>query len=233
MNMTDNLEIEPNKCEHCGRTFARPNTLLKHMCEHKRRYLDRDRPANRIGYHSWKYFFQQHHPSKKALSYKDFTNSNYYVAFVKFGTYCVDVKVVNTGTYTDYLLKNKIPIDNWTSDKIYTKYLVEYLRVEHHYDAVKRSIENMLDIAYAENINLSDVFRYVNTNKLCQLISNGRISPWVIYQSNTGKEFLSKLDVDHTNLIFEYIDPERWNIKFKREPGYVDDVKEIIDKIPL
>jgi hypothetical protein len=141
--------------------------------------------------------------------------------------------VISPAAYTEYLLKNRISIDDWSSDRVYTKYLIEYLKVEYHYDAVKRSVENLLDIAHAENINLSDVFRYVNANKLCHMISSGRISPWIIYQSVSGKEFLSKLDPYLTNMIFEYIDPEGWNSKFKRELEYVSDVKEIIDKIPL
>lgn len=233
MNTTVTPETEKNKCEHCDKIFVRHNSFLKHICEKKRRYLDRDCPPNRIGFHAWKYFFKQLHPNKKESSYNDFINSNYYTAFVNFGSFCVNVKVVSPSTYTDYLLKNRIPIAQWDSDRVYTSYLTDYLQVENHYDAVKRSIENMLDIAYAENINISDVFKYANTNKLCYMISSGKISPWVIYQSTSGKEFLSNLDEDHTNLIFEYIDPDRWNVKFKREPEYVNDVKEIINKIPL
>lgn len=233
MSMTNNQEIEQNKCEHCNRSFVRPTTFFKHMCEQKRRFMDKDKPGNRIGYNAWKEFYQRHHPNKRSLEYSDFMNSSYYSAFVKFGSYCVDIKAVNTGAYAVYLIKNQISIDNWASDRSYTKYLIEYLKVENCLDAVKRSIENLLDVSIEQNINLTDSFRYINSNKICYMITTGQISPWVLYQSDAGKQFLSSLDTSQTNLIFEYIDPERWNIKFKREPENVIDVRSILKGIPL
>lgn len=221
-----------NHCEHCNRTFVRSSTLLKHICEQKRRWLERDQPANRIAYASWQQFYSQYHPSKKNLGITEFIISAYYTAFVKFGIYCRDVKVINPQAYSSYLLKEKVPIDNWASDTSYTKYLVSYLRTEDSLDAVHRSIENMLDLAQTENIQLADIFRFVSTNKLCQMIASGRISPWLLYQSKTGTEFLSKLNDDQTNVVFEYIHPERWQIKFLKSTEEVEKVRALILAIP-
>lgn len=233
MNNNQAVDLQENRCEHCNRVFARPNTLLKHICEQKRRWLDKDRVSNRIGYSAWKNYFQTYHPSKKNTECQDFVKSNYFTAFVNFGTYCVDINAINPQAYSIYLLKNKVPIDSWNSDKSYTKYIIEYLKLENWHDAVKRSIETLLDITQKEGIMLSDAFRFVNTNRLCYLIASGKISPWVLYQSATGKEFLAKLDQSQTNLIFEYIDPEKWNIKFKREADSVNEVKILMRSIPL
>jgi hypothetical protein len=233
MSKNQETNTDENSCEHCGRVFVRSSTLLKHICEQKRRWLERDKPANRIGYASWREFYKQYHPSKKKLEYSDFISSAYYTAFIKFGIYCTDVKVINSLEYSSFLLRNKISVDNWTSDKHYTKYLVEYMRAENAMDAIKRSIDSMLTLTETENIQLSDFFKYVSQNKICQMITNGHISPWVLYQSTTGLEFLSKLNSDQTSLIFEYIDPEKWNIKFKREQEKVNEVKSVVEKIPL
>lgn len=235
MNMIVKQEndIEQRKCDHCNRVFVRENTLLKHICEQKRRWLDRDKLSNRIAYSAWKQYYQQHHPNKRSLEYKDFISNSYYGAFAKFGIYCAEVHAINPGAYAIYLVKNKVSIDNWASDKNYTKYLIEYLRLENHLDAVKRSLEHLVDIANDENIQLSDVFRFINSNKLCYMLTAGKISPWVLYHSKTGVEFLSKLDQSQTNLVIDYIDPEKWNIKFKRSPENVAEVKTILQGIPL
>lgn len=227
------VDSTANRCEHCGRTFLKEGTLFKHLCEQKRRWLDRDRPSNRIGYGAWKNFYNTHHPNKKNTSYQDFLKSNYYTAFVKFGSYCVDISAVNPAAYADHLLRNRVPIDTWTSDKVYTKYLTEYLRVEDCLDAVKRTVEVLLELSNTENIRLEDIFLYANTNKLCHLVTAGKISPWVLYHSRSGVEFLSKLDTGQTNLIFEYIDPQRWNIKFLREAENVSQVKDLLHKIKI
>lgn len=231
MKQTAEIKTDEYHCEHCRRSFVKPSSFAKHVCEPKRRWMDRDRPANRIAFAAWLKFYQQAQPSKKRREYTDFSSSAYYLGFLRYGTYCADIGVVNPLNYVDYLLKEKVPLDNWNSDKIYTKYLIFYLRSENELDAVKRSVTHMLNIAEDENIQLRDVFRYVNSNKICHLICSGKISPWVLYQSKSGIDFLSKLNDDQRGLIFEYIDPERWTIKFKKDAAAVKNVETVLAEI--
>lgn len=227
-NQETNTVVSLNSCEHCNRTFVRETTLFKHLCEQKRRWLDKDRPAFRIGFAAWIEFYASFQPSKKNKDVKTFISSPYYAAFVKFGSYCVDVRAVNTVEYIKYLISNKIPLDNWNTDRVYTKYLIEYLKLEDAFDAVKRSIQNIIELTQEENIQVQDIFRYVNANKICYLITTGRISPWVLYQSTSGIEFLEKLNSDQQKLVFEYIDPERWTIKFKRDQQLTEEIKQTL-----
>lgn len=225
--MNENAVIE-NRCDHCKKTFVKPGTLLKHMCEPKRRWMDRDRPANRIAYISWSKFYQQYQPRSKKKEYVDFTASPYYGAFVKYGAYCVDIGVVNPLMYIDWLLKEKVSIDNWTSDRIYERYLIEYIRLEDGMDAVKRSVDTLLQFAETDNIQIGDVLRYTNANKICHKIMSGKLSPWLLFNSESGQNFLSTLNPGQTEMIFEYINPDIWNIKFKRETQNVTDVRNLL-----
>lgn len=220
-------------CEHCGRSFVRESTLLKHLCEQKRRWDGRDSANSRIGYGAWNAFYTSIQPSKKQKDFKTFIASPYYSAFVKFGTYCCDVGVVNVQEYIRYLIKNNIPIDNWNSDRVYTTYLIDYIKTEDPYDAVRRSAEFMLKIARDENIQLRDVLRYVRPNKLCQHIVAGHISPWVLYLSDSGMQFLGALNDDQRSVVWDYIDTERWNIKFKRNYDTVEDIKNLVSQLEL
>lgn len=233
MNTKDAQVDEGSQCTHCGRKFLRSSTLQKHTCEQKRRWLDRERPANRIGYGAWRNFYETHHRGKRNLEYSDFASNSYYTAFVKFGSYCVDVSAINPTAYSIWLVKNRVPVDNWASDRSYTGYLIEYLRVEDPHEAVKRTVSNLLDIAQEQNIHLADVFRYTNTNRLTSLVIAGRISPWVIYHSTGGLEWLTGLDSGASGLILDYIDPEKWKIKFIKIPETVAEIKAILRKIPL
>ena len=72
------------------------------------------------------------------------------------------------------------------------------------------------------------MLRYVNANKVCQYIANGKLSPWILYQSNSGVEFLDTLNETQVKMILDYINPEQWAIKFKREPENVKQVKELL-----
>lgn len=204
---------------------------MRHVCEKKQRWADKDKPANRIAYEAWYTFLSYLQPSAKTnRDYRGFISSQYYSAFLKFGLYCVEVRVVNTQAYIRYVIKNNITIDNWTSDKVYTTYLVEYLLCEDANDAIKRSIDHMLTIANAENIKLNDVLRYSNKNMICHKIVSGHISPWILYLSECGNDFLSSLNTDQRNVVWDYINIDKWQSKFQRDQQLFNDIKQFLDR---
>lgn len=215
-------------CEFCGRSFIRESTVLKHICEYKHRWLEKDRPSNRIGFQAWIQFYKKNSASKKNKTYEEFIKSQYYAAFIKFGMYCVDANVINVSRYADWLVKNQIKIDTWNTDTNYTKFLVEYLRVEDPLDAIHRSIETCIELTIDQSILSKDVLRYANKNRVCFQITKGKISPWMLYHSESGLEFLASIDSTQQKMIMDYINPEQWAIKFKRNSDSVTQVKEIL-----
>ncbi len=126
-------------CEFCKREFLRESTIMKHMCETKDRWLSKDKQGNRIGFQAWVQFYKKNTASKKQKTYEEFVKSAYYIAFVKFGNYCVNVNTINVSRFVDWLLKNQIKIDNWCSDttlirefnsKDVKKIIVNYVQVK-------------------------------------------------------------------------------------------------------
>jgi hypothetical protein len=203
--------------------------MMKHLCENKRRWQDKDQPGNRIGYQAWVEFYKKNTASKKPKTYVDFTKSAYYIAFVKFGHYCVDIKCINVVRYADWLLKNQIKIDSWCSDTNYTKFLIDYLKTEDPLDAIARSIETTMIISKDSGIETKDCLRYANRNKLAYAVTTGKISPWMLYQSESGVKFLEDLDESQQKMIIDYINPEQWAIKFRRNNEMVVQAKELLN----
>ena len=232
LNNTKEIEVivkTKHRCEFCNAEFVRESTLMTHMCESKRRWLNKDLQGNRIAFQSWLQFYKKNSASKKKKTYEDFIKSAYYTAFVKFGNHCVDINALNVSRYADWLVKNQIRIDTWTQDSHYTKYLIEYLRVEDPLDAIARSIETTIKLAEVETIQSKDYLRYGNANRICLEITRGRISPWMLYQSESGVKFVESLDAVQLKFVFDYIDPEKWALKFHREPENVKQVKELLN----
>ena len=95
-------------------------------------------------------------------------------------------------------------------------------------DAITRSVETAINMAEEEKIENKDVLRYASPNKICYEVTKGKISPWMLYQSKSGVEFRSKLDDTQQKMVLDYIDPERWAIKFKRDPEAVKEVKTLL-----
>jgi hypothetical protein len=218
-------------CEFCKRSFVQEQSFLKHICEYKHRWLEKDRRGNQIGYQCYLEFYKKHSTSKKERTYEDYIRSAYYTAFAKFGNYVMEVNCVNIPRYIDYLLKEKTKIDTWTSDSVYTEFLLNYLKTEDHLDAVQRSVETCMNLAEQENTKPNDLLRYGNRNKICHEITKGKLSPWMLYQSESGVAFIDDLNEDQVKIVYDYIQPTQWAIKFSKMTKEVEEVKNLLTEL--
>lgn len=203
------------KCQYCLRDFVRESSLSVHVCEQKKRHLEQNEAGVRLGLHAYLKFFELTQGSAKNKTFKDFASSPYYKAFVKFGRYCVEIKAVNPARFVEYVLKQNKKIDYWCSDRLYTEYLVEHLKVESVQDALARAIEYAIDWAEKTECPAHDCLRYGNPNAIIYAITAGRISAWVIYNSESGQKFLNNLTSEQLAIIWSYVDADVWQRKFK------------------
>lgn len=224
--------VASNHCEYCNKTFKQSKSFLTHLCEPKRRWMDRDSQTNRTAYNAWRYYFAKHHPSM-SIDYKDFTKNSFYLSFMKFATYCLNTKVIHIIFFIDFLLSHKVPIDKWCNDTHYAKFLSHYLKSENVNDAVKRTIRTLENMCEEENIEVKDSFKYLNGNRLCQKIYQGLISPWVLYTSDSAMNFLHNLNEDQVRIVYPVIDPDIWRIKIFREKDNSSQVKQILKNYVL
>jgi hypothetical protein len=185
----------------------------------------------RLGFQAYLQFYTALQGSAKNKTYEDFSNSDFYSAFVKYGQYLVQLRAINIPLFTKQLLDNNRKLDAWTKDVYYDEYLYEYLRKEHPNDALERSFAEMQRWADDNpGKRFNDIFREGSPNKICQMITNGRISPWIIYNCPSGVQFLSELNSEQIMLVFKWIDPAFWDKKFK---DFVSDtlwIKDILEQ---
>lgn len=214
--MTDTVSLT---CEHCARQFAKPNSLAVHMCEQKRRQHEQHERGVQLGFHAFLRFYEILQGSSRLRTVDDFCKSPYYRAFVKFGRYCYDVNVIKPEKFLEWLLQHNKKIDKWTSDQLYTEYLIDYLLTENVADAMARTIEWSIDWGQKHSAAPHDCLRYGNTNAICHGIVTGHISPWCIYNSPSGQSFLSSLAPEQLNMIWSYIDSDRWHRNFHNRPA--------------
>jgi len=211
------------KCRYCEKEYRKESTLAAHLCEQKRRWQQERETGVQFGLRAYLQFYESTQGSAKLKSYEDFVSSPYYGAFVKFGRHCVGIRCVNVNNFTEWLLKNNKKIDNWCKDGFYEEWLLEYLKRESPQDALERALREMEDYAGNSDIaSFSHYFRYGNTNRVCYHITTGRVSPWVLYNCDTGIDFLNNLGEEHLAMVLAWVDPDYWGRKFK---DYVADVE--------
>lgn len=224
-----------NVCSFCKKTFQRESSLEVHLCEAKRRWRERDERGVRLGLMAYLKFYEFHQGSSQLKTFEDFAASNYYRAFVKFGRYCVDSRVINPLLFMEWLLKNNRRIDYWCRDSYYGEWLNEYIRVESVQDALERALREMQEYADGHSglADFSHYFRYGNTNRICHHITTGRVSPWVVYNCASGVDWLENLNRDALAIVLPVIDPDFWRRKFETFPADVEWCKHILHEAGL
>ena len=183
------------------------------------------------GLQAYLLFYNSTQTTAKPKTYQDFSESSYYLAFVKFGRYCVDLRCVNFTLFAQWLLKNNKKLDQWCSDKLYEAWLIEYVRKESVQDALERALKEMQEYAEANpelKNGFNDYFRYGNGNRIVYHISTGRISPWVVYNCTSGIAFLGQLTEVQVGMIINWVDPDFWQARFKENQTDIKWAKEIL-----
>ena len=199
-----------------------------HVCERKRGYQERTESGVQIGLQAYLRFYEITQGSAKLKSFDDFAKSPYYRAFVKFGRHCVQIRAINVPRFVEWVINQNKKIDHWCHDKIYTEYLHEYLRAEAAGDALTRAL--LESIAWGDETQHPDrdFLRYGNTNRLCYLINTGRISPWVLYNCESGQQFLANLNNEQIAMVWNMIDTDFWHKKFQQYPADTEYCKHIL-----
>ena len=227
--MTEELK-QSYRCKYCDKDFRKESTLAAHLCEQKRRWQQETETGVQFGLRAYLQFYETTQGSAQLKSYTDFVASPYYNAFVKFGRHLVAIRCINSNSYTAWLLKNNKKLDHWCKDKFYEEWLYEYIKKEAVQDALERSLRTMEEYANGDSglASFSHYFKFGNHNRICHHITTARVSPWVVYNCDSGIEFLERLGEEHLAIILPYIDPDHWNLKFKDYMADVEWCKHIL-----
>lgn len=218
------------RCQYCDKTFQKETSLAVHVCEVKKRFQSQHDRGVQLGLQAYLQFYKMTQGSAKLKTFDDFARSAYYKAFVKFGRYCVDIRAINPSRFIDWVLKQNKKIDHWCRDTVYTEYLISYLQVESVDDALTRAIEFGIDWQEKTGNSANDCLRYGNTNAMCYAVTTGRISPWVIYNSESGQKFLNELTSEQVAMIWPYINADVWKKKFQEYTADQEYAKDILAK---
>jgi hypothetical protein len=223
------LVEQPYTCGYCNKGFMQEKTLFVHVCEQKRRALAKTEKHVVLGFDTFQRFYKQAQPnSKQNKNYEDFSKSPYYNSFVKFGSFVSNVNPLYPERFIDYVVSSGVKLDHWCRDELYEQYVFDLIKREPVETALERSISHMLAWANDNNAQWNHYFHYVSLSRACYDIKDGKISPWLILNSTSGKTMLQKLNDEQLMHIQNIIDPPFWVSKFKKLPADVALVKEVV-----
>ena len=202
-------------CMYCNKGFMKESTLAAHLCEPKRRVQQKDETGVRLAFNAWVKFYELTQGSAKTKTNDDFMKSPYYKSFVKFGRHLHNLRAINPASFTEWIIKSNKKLDQWTRDDFYQEYLVAYLRKENPQDALERGVLEMQMWAEENKVDVSQFFRLATPSRICSMLVNGRISPWLIYCSDSGNDSLTKFNSEQLTIAYPWIDPDYWQKRLK------------------
>lgn len=221
------LVDQPHNCVHCGKKFMQEKTLYAHMCESKRRAMQKDEKRVQAGFLAFNKFFRMTQAAKKDKTYDEFCKSPYYNAFVKFGSFVNNVMPLYPEKFMEFVIKSGVKLDHWCRDELYDRYLFEMIKVEPVEAAVQRSLTHMMEWGDANKAEFNHYFLYVNLNRAVNDIRNGYISPWIVLNCKSGRDLVGKFNEEQLEIIAPAFDVPYWVKRFKEKTDDVTLVKEV------
>ena len=217
-----------NECKFCKKSFKSEKTLVAHMCVKKRRNADKDTVGSRLGFRVFQRFYELYTNSKKPKTFDEFIHSKFYMDFVKFGRHIVAINPIDADKFVDYVLKNGIKMRDWTKDSTYETFLEEFVKKEPAQRATERTIIEMESWASENSNSFNNYFSEVGTIEAVYMIRSGRISPWVLYLSESSEKLMSSMTSEQLKMIERTADPDKWASIFENHMGDVRFVKSIL-----
>jgi hypothetical protein len=220
-------------CTHCQSKFTREKTLVVHMCEQKRRHLAKGDRHVQMGFLAYNKFYQLAQKFEGQKSYDEFAKSQYYNAFVKFGSFLHNVNPLYPEHFIDYVVTSGVKLDHWCNETLYERYVLQLIKSENVETALQRSIATMMDWADNNQSVWNHYFAYVSPSRATFDIKDGKISPWILLNSTSGKKLLAQLNDEQLTGISTMIDPEFWIKKFRSNSEDIDLVRQVIKESNL
>jgi hypothetical protein len=212
-------------CKWCDKEFRTERTLAAHMCPRKRRWADKDMTHVRLGYRVYQMFYELSTTVAKPKTMEDFIRSQYYEAFVKFGRSCVRNEYLDPERFAEWLIRNGKKLADWSKDSLYNEFLLEYVKKETGLRALERSVLYLAQWAEDNDSDWQDYFKIVSAPRAVHDIRAAKISPWLLYLSDTGDQLLTRFSSEQVKMINDIIDAKFWMKVFAKNQEEVEEVQ--------
>lgn len=224
------LEKNELVCRWCDKEFRSERTLSAHMCVKKRRWADRDMTHTRLAFRVFQLFYELNTAASKPKAPEDFVRSQYYEGFVKFGRSCVRNQYLDPEAFAEWLIRNSKKLADWCKDTVYEEYLLEYVKKEPGARALERTILYLAEWSTESGSAWQDYFRVVSTPRAVHDIRAARISPWLIYLSDSGDSLLTRFSDEQVHMVSGLIDAKFWMRVFAHNAEQVDLVRSTCEQ---
>lgn len=218
---------KPHTCAFCNKSFVHERTLLEHACEPKRRHQIRQTPRVQQAFAIYAQVSQHLNPSRRHMvpTYQEFSHSHMWPQLVRFVTWCEEQLVQEPEQYVRWCMQQNVKLDAWCDVHEYDQFLKSLLLSESSEQALCRSLKLLHEWHINTQKPFTEFFTHVNTNQCVTWISQGRISPWLLYNCVSAEKLFMRCTPEQLMHIAQHAPITNWKVKFLRHTSEVEHIK--------
>lgn len=218
---------KPHTCAFCNKSFVHERTLLEHACEPKRRHSLRQTPRAQQAFAIYVQVSQHLNPRSKDVTptYQQFCASTMWPTLIRFVTWCEEQLVQECDQYVTWCMQQNLRLDAWCDVIKYSEFLKHLLMTEPMEQALCRSLKLLHEWHINTQKPFTEFFTHVNTHQCVSWISQGRISPWLLYNCVSAENLFTRCTPEQLMHIAAHAPITNWKVKFLRMKSEVELIK--------
>ena len=110
---------------------------------------------------------------------------------------------------------------------MYDEWLLEYVKKEPGIKALERSIIYLQEWETDNEANWTEYFKLVSTPRAVHDLRSAKISPWLLYLSETGDQLIVRFSDEQIKMINHIIDANFWMKVFAKNPAEVEEIQRV------
>jgi hypothetical protein len=222
------------KCTFCDRDFVRKTWYEKHMCDKKKRFMDRNNisviRAHRLFMHWQKRARILRRGNEKTLD--EFLKSPYYASFIRLAEFTTTEYVVSGFKYIDWLVENRIPEVKWCNARDLDGYRVYLRESEDPETQATTSCKNIRVWCVDNGVEMPEFFKSISPGQAMNMVKENKLSPWVLLGYQPCIEGLTaRFKQDMLFRLNEHINVPYWLEKTECDTDGIAKVKSVLDEV--
>jgi hypothetical protein len=188
-----------------------------------------------IGQAAWSYYQKWMKSHRRAVpSIETFLTSNFYTTFLKFAQFAQKVGLPDVEAFIWYMREKEIPPVIWVNNDIYASYIEFIDKKSDPSQQAQQTIDYLFKIASELQVDVSQIFDYLEPNDVILMLHRRQISPWILLHSPKFKQFLINKATDQEKVAMQaIIRPDHWVEKKSKHPEIVAQMKKYVRELGL
>lgn len=218
-------------CRACHKHFMREHAFMAHECTQLKREKEIKTPTGQAAWNYYTTWMRKQHKLPPPID--TFLTSKYYRTFITFAEFVRKVQLPLPDKFIWYMVTRNYPPSLWKHDDVYDLYINFIDMTLSPMSQVTASIDMILKITDACEVDPSEFFTLLTPNEVIQLVRTRKISPWLLLFSKKFVEFFSNMNLEQQRILEAIIQPSEWDDRKKKFETEVQTIKLYIQELGL